>query len=86
LNRQVERRMRTARTASAEVRKLFTENERSDKEALIAALEKRLLQGELKPKQRKVLHDYLASKGELDDSEILSAIRLVMSTPEYQLT
>src|SRR5262249_7100841 len=84
--RQMERRARFANAGSVEVKKLFTENERSNQAALIAALEKRLLQSQLKPKQEKALRDYLDSKGQLDDDEIRNAIRLVMSTPEYQLT
>ena len=52
----------------------------------MAALERRLLQSHLKPNQEKVLRDYLDSEPNLDDQVILNAIRLVMSTPEYQLT
>jgi len=65
--------------------KIFTEKERTDKDALVAALEKRLLQDRLKPKQEKVLRDFLAAEQTMDDKIILNAIRLVMSTPEYQL-
>ena len=39
----------------ADPEKLFTAEERNDKTALIAAVEKRLVQGELKPKQKKAL-------------------------------
>jgi len=53
---------------------------------LIAALERRLLQGRLTPEQDKVLREYLAGQQQLDEGAILNAIRLVMSTPEYQLT
>ena len=49
-------------------------------------MEKRLLQDKLKPKQEKVLCDFLDSKNELNNDTILNAIRLVMSTPEYQLS
>jgi uncharacterized protein (DUF1800 family) len=86
VNRQIERRMKSVRIGGAEPAKLFTEKERADKEAFILALEKRLLQARLKPKQAKALRDYLDAKGDLDDADILNAIRLVMSTPEYQLT
>jgi uncharacterized protein (DUF1800 family) len=85
-NMQIERRLRNARVGAVDAGKLFTEKERTDKEALLPALEKRLLQAKLKPKQEKALRDYLDSKGELDEGDILNAIRLVMSTPEYQLT
>ena len=85
-NRMFERRLRDVHVAKVDVSKIFTEKERADKEALIPALEKRLLQSKLKPKQEKVLRDYLDSKGTLDEDAVLNAIRLVMSTPEYQLT
>ena len=83
---QIERRMRNMEIGSVDPKKLFNATERADKEALVAALEKRLLQAKLKPKQETVLRDYLDSQGELTDQAILNSIRLVMSTPEYQLT
>ena len=46
----------------------------------------RLIQDKLKPKQEQVLREYLDSRNSLDDATVLHAIRLVMSTPEYQLT
>jgi hypothetical protein len=85
-NMQLERRLKNLRAGSVDVDKLFTERERSDKIALIAALERRLLQDHLTPKQRQALRDFLDSKSDLNDRTIQSAIRLVMSTPEYQLT
>lgn len=69
-----------------DVRKIFTDQERADKESLVAALEKRLLQSKLKPKQEDVLRDFLDSKDHLEDGDVRNAIRLVMSTPEFQLT
>jgi uncharacterized protein (DUF1800 family) len=83
---QIERRLRNMPIGKVDVTKLFTEAERRDKAALIPALEMRLLQARLKPKQEQTLRDFLDSKAELDDAAILAAIRLVMSTPEYQLT
>ncbi len=84
--RRIETRLRQLRTGGPDVNRLFTEAERRDKDALIAALEKRLLQSELKEKQKAALRQYLDSQGELDEGDVLGAIRLVMSTPEYQLT
>jgi uncharacterized protein (DUF1800 family) len=86
VNMAVERRLRNIPVHSVDVAKLFTEEERTSKEKLIPALEKRLLQDKLKPKQEKVLRDFLDSKNELSNDTILNAIRLVMSTPEFQLT
>jgi len=81
-----ERRRENPRLGRVDVEKIFSEQERSDKEALIAAMEKRLLQSPLKPDQQQTLRDYLAAHAELDDTHIRNALRLVMSTPEYQLT
>ena len=57
----------------------------SDRKNLIAVLERRFLQGELKPKQKQVLKEYIDGQGELDGHDILEAVRLIMSTPEFQL-
>lgn len=84
--RMVERRLNNMSAGKVDPDKIITEKERASKDALIAALEKRLLQDKLKPKQEAVLRDYLASKEEIDDAVVLKAIRLVMATPEYQLT
>ncbi len=84
--RQIENRVRNIRGIKVDVAKILTGKERTDKDALVAALEKRLLQSKLKPKQERALRDYLDSQGDLDDGDILGAIRLVMSTPEFQLT
>ena len=84
--REIQNRIRDNRPPRVDVKKIFTEKERTDKEALIAALEKRLLQSRLKAKQEQALREYLDSQGELDEGDILGAIRLVISTPEYQLT
>jgi uncharacterized protein (DUF1800 family) len=86
LARRMENRLRQMRRPRVDVTRIFTETERADKTALIAALERRLLQSELKPKQKAALREYLDSQGDLDEGDILGAIRLVMSTPEYQLT
>src|SRR5262249_1176158 len=74
INREVERRMRNARVGGADVKKLFSEQVRSDKESLVPALEQRFLQAKLKPKQEQVLREYLDSKSELNDTAILGAI------------
>ncbi|HRT58543.1 MAG TPA: DUF1800 domain-containing protein [Candidatus Paceibacterota bacterium] len=68
-----------------EVKRILSDAQRSSKEELIGALEQRLLQARLKPEHRRVLREYLDSQGALDEAGILNAIRLVMSTPEYQV-
>jgi uncharacterized protein (DUF1800 family) len=72
--------------APTDVTKIFSEEERSTKPKLVAALERRFIQGALKDRQKKALTDYLDNLGALDEEDILHAIRLVMSTPEFQLT
>jgi uncharacterized protein (DUF1800 family) len=85
-NQNLQRRLQNAQLPGIDVEKLLTERERANKDALLAALEKRLLQSNLKPKQEKVLRDYLDNEGELTENSVRNAIRLVMCTPEYQLT
>jgi uncharacterized protein (DUF1800 family) len=84
--KQIQNRMRNMREGGVDVTKIFTEEERTDKGKLLAALEKRLLQGNLTDKQQQAIHQYLDSKNTLDESDIRDAIRLVMCTPEYQVT
>lgn len=66
--------------------KLFPDEIRSNKSKLIAALQKRFLQGELRPEHQSSLRAYLDAQGEIDDADVLHAIRLILCTPEYQLT
>jgi uncharacterized protein (DUF1800 family) len=84
--RQIQNRMRNMREGGVDVARIFTEEERTDKEKLIAALEKRLIQGNLTDKQEHTLRQYLDAKTTLEESDIRDAIRLVMCTPEYQVT
>ncbi len=74
------------RLEQVDVERILTADERTDKKKLVAALEKRLLQSKLSAKQEQTLRDYLDSQTTLDDVAILNSIRLMMSTPEYQLT
>jgi len=84
--RRIQNRMRYLRVGGVNVERILTGQERADKNALVAALEQRLLQGKLKAKQEATLREFLDSKQNLNDRDIRDAIRLVMSTPEYQLT
>lgn len=72
--------------SGVDVARLFSEEVCGDKKLLAAAIQKRLLQSELKPEHQKTLRAYLESQGELDKDDVLHAIRLVMCTPEFQLT
>ena len=77
---------RNAKGTPIEVEKFFSKEERIKKNSLIAALEARLLQGPLKPRQEQALRDYLDSHSELTTHDLLETVRLVMSTPEFQVT
>jgi hypothetical protein len=72
--------------AGVDVEKLFSEAQLADDNKIVAALEKRLLQSKLKLEQEQVLRDFLKAQGERDNNVLRDAIRLVMSTPDYQLT
>lgn len=69
-----------------DVAKIVPAAERKNPETIIAALEKRFLQATLKPAQQKTLGDFLRAQTEVTDREILHVTRLIMSTPEFQLT
>ena len=85
-NRRLQNQIRNFRAGGLKVEKILTESERRDKASLVASLETRLLQGKMKPKQQLSLREFLDSRNELGESDIRDAIRLMMSTPEYQLT
>ncbi|MGZ8939910.1 MAG: DUF1800 domain-containing protein [Limisphaerales bacterium] len=79
------RRPRMLNPNRIDVAKLFPENVRKDKKLLADAVQRRLLHGELKSEHQSTLRAYLDSQGELDDVDVLHALRLVMCTPEFQL-
>jgi uncharacterized protein (DUF1800 family) len=76
---------RRSAAGPVELAKVVPGTERT-RERLVPYLERRFLQAKLKPNQAAVLNDYIKSQGELSDRVVLDAIRLIMSTPEYQLT
>jgi uncharacterized protein (DUF1800 family) len=83
---KAEHMLQRVRMGGVNVEKILTPEERADKDTLVAALEHRLLQSALHGDQEKALRDFLDSKETLNDADILTVIRLVMSTPEYQVT
>ena len=58
----------------------------SASQSIIAALEHRLFQTVLKKDQQDALQEFLDSKTKMTDADIAETIRLMMSTPEYQVT
>jgi len=82
---KIERQLQRVHVAGVDVNKLVSPSVRANKELLVTSLENRLLQTSLKDDQRKALGDFLATRPELADADIETAIRLVMATPQYQV-
>jgi uncharacterized protein (DUF1800 family) len=70
----------------ASVAGLFSAPEVATPDAFLAALQKRFLNGKLEGPRLASLHDFVKAKSPLQEIDIRKAIRLIMSTPEYQLT
>jgi hypothetical protein len=78
--------LQRVRMGGVDVEKILTPAERADKNTIVAALEHRLLQTTLNSDQEQALREFLDSKTKMSDADIVTAIRLMMSTPEYQVT
>jgi uncharacterized protein (DUF1800 family) len=78
--------LQRVRMGGVKLDKILTPEQRKDKDAIIASLQKRLFQTELKKDQQEALHEFLDAKTKLNDADIVTAIRLMMSTPEFQVT
>jgi uncharacterized protein (DUF1800 family) len=81
-----ERAAQRVHIGGVDVEKILTPEERADKNKLVASLQHRLLQSTFSNKQDQVLRDFLDSRPKLADADIRNVIRLVMSTPDYQVT
>ena len=81
-----ERAAQRVHIGGVDVDKILTHEERADKDRLVASLQHRLLQSTFSNKQDKALRDFLDSRPKLADADIRNVIRLVMSTPAYQVT
>jgi uncharacterized protein (DUF1800 family) len=77
--------MQRVRMGGVNVSKLLTADERADKGTIVAALEMRLFQTSLKGDQEQTLRDFLNSKTKMNNADIVTLIRLMMSTPDYQI-
>jgi uncharacterized protein (DUF1800 family) len=74
------------RLGGVDVEKILTPEERADKATIVAALENRLFQTTLNSDQEQTLREFLDSKTKMSHADIATTIRLMMSTPEYQVT
>ena len=78
--------LQRVRMGGVNVEKILTPDERADKSTIVAALETRLFQTSLNRDQEQTLREFLDSKAKLTDADIITAVRLMMSTPDYQVT
>ncbi len=65
---------------------LFSPIDLATPQNFLQALEARFLSSELKPQREGPLADFLKTRSPLEESDVRKAIRLIMCTPEYQLT
>jgi uncharacterized protein (DUF1800 family) len=78
--------LQRVRMGGVDVEKILTPAERADKATIVAALEHRLFQTKLNSEQEQTLREFLDAKTTLSDADIVTTARLMMSTPEYQVT
>lgn len=65
---------------------LFAPGDLTSVPKTVAALQTRFIQGPIKETRLQALRDYLQSLPAINESGLRQAVRLVMSTPDYQLT
>jgi uncharacterized protein (DUF1800 family) len=78
--------LQRVRLGGIDVGKILTPEQRADKAAMVAALEYRLFQTKLNTEQEQTLREFLEAKTKLSNADIVSVVRLMMSTPEFQVT
>ena len=72
--------------APADVAALFNRSELSTPDNFLDALQDRFLNARLSTKRASSFADFLKSRSPIEESDIRKSIRLIMCTPEYQLT
>jgi uncharacterized protein (DUF1800 family) len=82
----LEKAFQRIRMGGVNVEKILTPEERTDKQAIVASLQNRLFQTNLNVSQQEAVQQFLDSKTKMSDADIAEAIRLMMSTPDYQVT
>jgi hypothetical protein len=68
------------------VQGLFSADQLSTPDNFLSTLQSRFLNGSLNPLRLAALRDFVVAHQPLQEPDIRKAIRLLMSTPEYQLT
>ena len=72
--------------APTDVTALFSAGDLSNPYSFLEALQARFLNAELRPKRLASFTDFLKSRSPIEENDIRKSIRLIMCTPEYQLT
>lgn len=70
----------------ATIANLLPPGDLSNPQKAVASLTARFIQGPLKEQRAQALRDYLLSTPALNESVLRQAVRLLMSTPDYQLS
>jgi uncharacterized protein (DUF1800 family) len=83
---RLEKAFQRIRMGGVNVEKILTPEERADKSTIVASLQHRLFATTLHENQQEALQEFLDSKTKMSDADIAETIRLMMSTPEYQVT
>jgi len=83
---KLEKAFQRIRLGGVNIEKILTPDERSDKDVIVSSLQTRLFQSKLNAGQQETLQAFLDSKTKMSDDDIRTTIRLMMSTPEYQVT
>ena len=78
--------MQRIRMGGVDVEKILTPEQRADKATIVTALENRLYQTSLNSGQEQTLREFLDSKTKMTNADIVTTVRLMMSTPAYQVT
>jgi hypothetical protein len=65
---------------------LFTPEQLQNPDEFLAALENRFINDNLQTQRQTPIHDFLQNHSPLVEADIRKAIRLIMCTPEYQLS
>jgi uncharacterized protein (DUF1800 family) len=73
-------------TGPAQVQQLFTPDQLATPDTFLTALQGRFLNGTLNPLRLASMREFAQGHLPLQEPDIRKAIRLLMSTPEYQLT
>jgi uncharacterized protein (DUF1800 family) len=83
---RLEKYLQRVHMGGVNIEKILPADVRTDKDAIVNSLQHRLFQSALNPEQQQTLREFLDSKTQLSDADIVMTIRLMMSTPEFQVT